>query len=99
MYFVLLPMLLRFLCERNKGCKFNNSQSEFTVKIHTSYSQEFQNPFRRGSLFTQLMYQLWHGYYDLVMAKRIISLLSHEALTSPTLFNHTDKVSADKFPL
>ena len=24
-----------------------NSQSEFTVKIHTSYSQEFQNPFRK----------------------------------------------------
>ena len=38
-----------FLVFRTRVVIVGNSQSEFAVKIHTSYSQEFQNPFHKGS--------------------------------------------------
>ena len=38
-----------FLVFRTRVVIVGNSQSEFAVKIYTSYSQEFQNPFHKGS--------------------------------------------------
>lgn len=42
-------------------------QSKFTVRIHTSYSQEFQNPFRKGKMLIAMYLSnlvntrsLWH---------------------------------------